>query len=683
MIFQSIDLNNLFTYFGKQTFDLRGSGPGKNVVLITGRNGFGKTSLLNGVKLLFSGVTESMRQSVQRQRTPNTKQYIVGTGDDWWGIMNRRARSAGEQHCGVRIVWEEDGNEVVAERTWEIGENDFEEELTITAVFLDQALKGDEAQRFLEQRLPRDYVPFFFFDGEQIQELAEANRAAQQQHIERLLNIAHVEALRTGIVNVISDWREASMDQAEQTRLAQLKAELAALENQQATFLQSRQGLEEDIAEIKASIKDLNRKLGSYRSFVRQQDVQKLNDEKKRLQGDDAELCRKVVETLPRDIPLLANPVLVERAADEVMRLLSDTQASQREVVRQLLHFLPSDLLDRPPHSNPPLSNDQREHYRNRLVKLLEAYAPAKSSAEKKLISLDAQRAESLSRLLGAYHGGHALRAERVADLRRLQALRGRLREIEEELANASAMSVSERQAYEQYTAELEQKQQHLIDREAEYRSQGSDLGAAATNIAKKQEEIARQEDRVNLSQHVRRKVDMARKLQSFFVAYKERLRAGRRAEVEEALNRHFQVLMTSNRLIRHIRVDEDFGLHYLDEAENPVGMGNLSAGMKQLAATALLWALKECSGRPLPIIVDTPLARIDRGNQENLLRNYYPNASQQVIVLPTDSELDEGKYRILEPYIYAEYQLLNPDGDQVEIWRRPMYPTSEEGFHG
>ncbi len=83
--------------------------------------------------------------------------------------------------------------------------------------------------------------------------------------------------------------------------------------------------------------------------------------------------------------------------------------------------------------------------------------------------------------------------------------------------------------------------------------------------------------------------------------------------------------------------------------------MGSLSAGMKQLAATSLLWALKTCSGRPMPIIVNTPMARIDKGNQENLLRCYYPTVSEQVILLPTDSEMDERKYNMLKPYIYQE----------------------------
>ncbi len=683
MIFQSIEITDLFTYRDRQVFDLRGAAPGKNVVLIAGRNGFGKTSLLNSVKLLFTGVTDALRQSVQRQRTPSPKQYVIGTGDDWWGIMNRRARDSGVKSCSIRIVWEEDNQEVIVERSWIISESDFEEKLVVSAPFLKEHLTDDEAQRFLDQHLPRDYVPFFFFDGEQIQELAEANRVTQQQHIERLLNIAHIEALREGLAEAVSDWRTSAMDVAEQATLSKLKAGLTDLENQQAVANQKKQSLEYDIGELKGDVKDLLRKLENFRSFMRQQDEVRLKEEKEQLENTLAELCRKVVETLPRDIPLLANPHLAGKAQDELRRNLQNQQTSQRETIEQLLHYLPADLLDRPPHSNPPITQDQRQFYRNRLIKLLEAYAPATDLSEKGHIALDARRAQALAQLLGVYIGSHALRAERVADLKQVQDIKVRLRQIDQDLTNVSALSITERQAYERYKESLEDKQQQLIDLEAELLKLDSDLSAFDTQIAKQRDEIGRQEQKVNLSKHARSKVDLAKKLQGFFAAYKARLKLERRTEVEDALNRHFKGLMTSNRLIQSIRVDEDFGLHYLDMDGKSVGMGNLSAGMKQLAATALLWALKECSGRPLPIIVDTPLARIDRGNQENLLRNYYPNVGQQVIVLPTDSELDEAKYSILKPYIYAEYLLLNPEGDHTEIRRASMYPPKIEVAHG
>jgi len=50
---------------------------------------------------------------------------------------------------------------------------------------------------------------------------------------------------------------------------------------------------------------------------------------------------------------------------------------------------------------------------------------------------------------------------------------------------------------------------------------------------------------------------------------------------------------------------------------------------MKQLITTSLLWALKEVSGKRLPVIIDAPLARIDSEHQQNLLKHYYPFAGE------------------------------------------------------
>lgn len=145
-------------------------------------------------------------------------------------------------------------------------------------------------------------------------------------------------------------------------------------------------------------------------------------------------------------------------------------------------------------------------------------------------------------------------------------------------------------------------------------------------------------------------------------------LKVRRRDDIEKAFNDRFSELMTSHGQIRHIQVNEDFSWHYLGDQGEPVGMSNISAGMKQLVAQALLWGLKDVSGKEAPVVVDTPLARFDRGHQENIITRYYPRAGAQVVVLPTDAELDREKYALLRPHIYREYLLVNLDGDRTQV---------------
>ena len=88
----------------------------------------------------------------------------------------------------------------------------------------------------------------------------------------------------------------------------------------------------------------------------------------------------------------------------------------------------------------------------------------------------------------------------------------------------------------------------------------------------------------------------------------------------------------------------ESLDLKYLNDKEEEIPKERLSAGEKQLMVVSLLWALAICSNRKLPVIIDTPLSRLDSKHRMALIKTYFPNASDQTIVLSTDSEI-YGKY--------------------------------------
>ena len=74
--------------------------------------------------------------------------------------------------------------------------------------------------------------------------------------------------------------------------------------------------------------------------------------------------------------------------------------------------------------------------------------------------------------------------------------------------------------------------------------------------------------------------------------------------------------------------------------------------------AIATMWALREVSGRPTPVIIDTPLSRLDSQHRLNIVQDYLPSVSHQVIVLATDAEINEELRHILQPAISHVYQL-------------------------
>ncbi len=68
MIFDEVRIHNLFSYKGEQVFDFRGADPTHNIAVVYGRNGYGKTSFLNALRLLFLGPSNELRDAVQTGR---------------------------------------------------------------------------------------------------------------------------------------------------------------------------------------------------------------------------------------------------------------------------------------------------------------------------------------------------------------------------------------------------------------------------------------------------------------------------------------------------------------------------------------------------------------------------------------------------------------------------------------
>jgi len=71
-----------------------------------------------------------------------------------------------------------------------------------------------------------------------------------------------------------------------------------------------------------------------------------------------------------------------------------------------------------------------------------------------------------------------------------------------------------------------------------------------------------------------------------------------------------------------------------------------------------MLWGLARASGRPLPVVIDTPLGRLDSSHRDQLLKRYFPNASHQVLLFSTDEEIDEECFRKIKPWVGRAYRL-------------------------
>ncbi|RGC24066.1 hypothetical protein DXA09_05575 [Absiella sp. AM54-8XD] len=144
---------------------------------------------------------------------------------------------------------------------------------------------------------------------------------------------------------------------------------------------------------------------------------------------------------------------------------------------------------------------------------------------------------------------------------------------------------------------------------------------------------------------------------------YKIRLQKRKVTVVADTMTECYRLLASKKTLIDKILMNEEtLDLKYINFEGDEVEKASLSAGEKQLMVISLLWALAKCSKRKLPVIIDTPLSRLDSNHRETLIKSYFPNASEQTIILSTDSEITSDYYMMMKENIGDEFTLVYND---------------------
>lgn len=668
MIFHRITVENLFSYQGRQTYEFAPSNNG-SVALVIGRNGFGKTSLLNAIKLLFLGAEDkTLRRVGFPPRTLLRNDFVVGTPRGWAGIRNRHADGA---NCSVRAeLGGEDGATITVERSWNYGERPVGETLTFQESGQPE-VKGAAAEERLSELLPRELVPFFFFDGEEVQFLAETTDAGRAEAMERLLSLSFVTGVEAQLGDIVKSWSREALPQDVQVEIAEHEGRLATVQAEIVALRHKVEDKRRTINEERDHEESLSRRMADMRAGGSVADSRRLEDDiKESEQALEAELSALAFD-LATDAPLLANPGLVKASAQPLTEVIEHKSKAANSVAETLNRVLPERLFAEPPQPKQPLTPEQRKFFQDKLSAILGSYAVTDSSPPPFLDSLDLARARDLLHRFNRWGGAmSALRQDRAKRLREVSARRAQLERMKAEHREMQVGGGERAKEYQRLEEDfknigraigkLESELEQLETKITEKLRQEGEIQGALNALERRHHQAAKTGERLGI----------AVALRETFYLYRQRNRAARRAQIEEAVNRHFRSLMTGHHMIDRISIDEDFVMRFLDADGAEFGQLTVSHGMRQLAVTALLWALKEVSGRELPIIVDTPLARIDRANQHNLLQAYYPHAAKQVIILATDSEIDRDKFKLLQPHIGVQFRLENPDGQSTHVIR-------------
>lgn len=140
--------------------------------------------------------------------------------------------------------------------------------------------------------------------------------------------------------------------------------------------------------------------------------------------------------------------------------------------------------------------------------------------------------------------------------------------------------------------------------------------------------------------------------------------------KLEENILNELNSLMHKKGFIKKVVVDinqagDDVDINLFNARNEKIDKGSLSMGERQMYASALLKALVDESDISFPVFIDSPMQKFDKDHAENVIKEFYPNVSEQVVLFPLiHKELTESEFELLKPNISKSYIIHNISTD-------------------
>lgn len=645
MILKRLSVCDVGIFRGLHTFELE---PRKKynsirpIVLFGGLNGSGKTTLLTAVRLVLygrqafgEGLSQRAYSEVLRNLVHRNPESVVPT------IRSEVVLEFVYWHAGQQTDYR-----VV--RVWEDRGKSIDEHL---GIFRDGAevggLSQDQGQSFLNHLVPPGVSQFFFFDGEKIASLARDNNDdVLAESVHKLLGLDMVEKLRSDLTILVRQKRSEQAGSAK-TEYDGYERELTDLERECGEHLRYiKEELTPKIEQAKSRVAQIRVQLadrGSDWAVDREaleQVIDKLNEEKKRLEGEIRDriggllpiavapaLRLKALEQLKKD-DVFARSSLLAKVVNENLGALSKALAKE----------LPAKHAGKAAKVIKRFIRDTGEGSRRKSLARIELSDADRLRIQATLTQTLSEEVVKFSRLTGALDKVEEEIGQISLQLSRAPS-EDALKEIFHELQAASQEVGRLMQQRHGLLEEARRKTWLSIDIVRKIRRAEEKMTkTGATDVGYQRAEAMLEMLRTFSMQVAKSKVE---KLQRHFVTA-------------------FRRLARKEDMVVDVRIDPNtFGSTLIDRYGQVIPKDRLSAGEKQMYAIAMLEALGKTSGRQLPVIIDTPLGRLDSKHRTKLVESYFPLASHQVIVLSTDTEVDEPFYQGLSRYVSHAYHLV------------------------
>lgn len=653
MILNSLSLSNFGTYEGAHLVNLTPPTPELPVILVMGLNGAGKTTFIEAIQLALYGQRSYFVQSKKLSFDHYLKNKI------------HFGATVASVTLEIELLENGESRKCEVSRSWKNTEGTvkFKTQVKIDGV-IDNSI-ADTWDEFVESILPRGISGLFFFDGEQIESLADPETSSDilESAINSLIGLELVDRLGNDMSVLRRRTLKEELPPRSIDQIDELEENVRSLHSRVSNLeieIAEQNEVVSQAAKHKKSAEESYRRLGG-EAYDRREELQE-----KYLAASKENSA--VLDYLRNSATGLSPLLMVWPLLDELRNTLKKNQSLglSRQYGKELekrdewLLLELSKLLsqsdletvkarlnrDRSEKNGLLLSEKHRSIRLDEFDRILNSLEIGNAET-KRLLEYSAQTLQKLEQAETALESIPQQDSiqevlERYQDASRLES------EVSDELKSLIVQLDTERVRVERAESQLDKALQEQADYEF----------SAKENL--------------RLLEHIER-------VKSTLSILKEYETKRHIRQISDLVRDSLKQLLRKGNLVETVRIDpSNFSLE-LRTAKNEIVLpSSLSAGERQLLSVALLWGLARTSGRPLPVVIDTPLGRLDNSHRKLLVERYFPHASHQVILLSTDTEIRGELFDDLEPFVGRLYELEFDNGKRATVITEKSWEVSK-----
>ena len=696
MFIESIILHNYRAYKGKNRTSFKPDA--KNIFLVAGNNGFGKTTFLTSLVWclygkLMADVDEKFRRDINDAQ--GYKNYArQSLHKELASAVNTYEVSPEERKQIEKHGYSSDSEYIKEDAQYYV-------EITLSDVFIpsipcrtitirrtyDYFLEKEYVDVFIDGQLnelakevgydifindfilSKDIAKFFFFDAEKIVNLAEVKSLDEKRRLStaysEVLGIKKYEDIKRNLENLRLKFRKNAGSTASKAKLDKLQAGVANLEVQIRAKEEERESVDNQIQQYRAEAVQLQERLIREGNAISVEELKKQKELLLALKEKDSKLKSQLRDMLDVAPFAISGKLFADLMTQVVAEKKIKTTTASCAAINATLQLTQTQITEGV--SQLKLTAPQKQAIERIVADAFKSNVADTSMEDtadiKVLVDFNDSESNEFQALFdNIRYSFSTIFKQLVKDIKNnalfLAKTQRKIVEAEYDDGNADIKEIRMRKAeVDELLAQLDIQTRQLSEQ----------IGTLNKDLKVLKKQLSEVAKHVRVDKADKEKDLIAERLIGELTTFLFELRAKRKFSLEKKIMAGIDVLMHKADFIHNVRIDlkdDIIEIELLDKAGEIISKEKLSKGEQQLYATAILNALVEESGIEFPVFIDSPLQKFDSIHSRNIITQFYPSVSKQVVIFPLlGKELSEDEYNALLPNVNRAYVIENKDG--------------------